>query len=129
MGGDMDRLLFGLGVTVVGMVIVFIGLAILIVCINLLKSLSKEKESRAATPGTESMAQVSADEVPLPAIFSAVAAVMNQEEQEQLVAVLTAAVAALWEEETGFVVRRVRRIETSPAWQKAGREEQVYSRL
>ncbi len=125
----MDRLWFGLGVTVVGMVIVFIGLAILIVCINLLKSLSKEKKVESAVPEVKSPVQEDADEIPLPVIFSAVAAVMNQEEQEQLVAVLTAAVAALWDEDTGFVVRRIRRIETSPAWQKAGREEQVFSRL
>ncbi len=125
----MDRLWFGLGVTVVGMVIVFIGLAILIICINLLKSLSKEKKEESAAPEAKSPVQEDTDEIPLPAIFSAVAAVMVKEEQEQLVAVLTAAVAALWEEETGFVVRRIRRIETSPAWQKAGREEQVFSRF
>ncbi len=125
----MDRLWFGLGVTVVGMVIVFIGLVILIVCINLLKSLSKEKKGESAAPEAKSPVQEDTDEIPLPAIFSAVAAVMVKEEQEQLVAVLTAAVAALWEEETGFVVRRIRRIETSPAWQKAGREEQVFSRF
>jgi sodium pump decarboxylase gamma subunit len=125
----MDRLLFGLGVTFIGMVIVFIGLAILIVCINLLKSMSKEKIDGSGSSVPTSAMQKDSDDIPLPAIFSAVAAMMNQEEQEQLVAVLTAAVAAMWQEETGFVVRRVRRIETSPAWQKAGREEQVFSRL
>jgi sodium pump decarboxylase gamma subunit len=125
----MERLLFGLGVTVVGMVIVFIGLAFLILCINLLKSLFKDKKSGSDSSEALSALQADPDDIPLPAIFSAVAAVMNQEEQEQLAAVLTAAVAALWEEETGFVVRRVRRIETSPAWHKAGREEQVFSRL
>ena len=28
---------------------------------------------------------------------------------------------------TAFTVRHVRRLSTAPAWQKAGREEQVYS--
>jgi sodium pump decarboxylase gamma subunit len=125
----MDRLLFGLGVTVVGMVIVFIGLAFLIFCINLLKSLSKGKKGGSSSLEASSAMREDTDDIPLQAIFSAVAAVMAKEEQEQLTAVITAAVAALWEEETCFVVRRVRRIETSPAWQKAGREEQVFSRM
>jgi sodium pump decarboxylase gamma subunit len=125
----MERLLFGLGVTVVGMVIVFIGLAFLILCVNLLKSLFKDKKAGAGSSEESKAIPENPDDVPLPVIFSAVAAVMAKEEQEQLAAVITAAVAALWEDESGFVVRRVRRIESSPAWQKAGREEQVYSRL
>ncbi len=124
----MDRLLFGLGVALVGMVIVFIGLAFLILCIHMLKRLSREKNSPAAKIVAAAPVHETND-LPLSAIFSAVAAVMNQEEQEQLVAVITAAVAAQWEAESSFVVRRIRRISTSPAWQKAGREEQVYSHM
>ncbi len=51
-------------------------------------------------------------------------------------AVITAAVAAMLSEEkgapvdeSGFVVRAVRRVSNAPAWNRAGREEQVYSRL
>ena len=33
------------------------------------------------------------------------------------------------ENTTGFVVRSIRRINNAPAWNRAGREEQVYSRM
>ena len=33
------------------------------------------------------------------------------------------------EEIKGFVVRSIRRVSNAPAWNRAGREEQIYSRL
>ena len=48
-------------------------------------------------------------------------------EDDALIAVISAAVSCMMEEGTGFTVRRVRRINAAPAWQKAGREEQIYS--
>ena len=59
----------------------------------------------------------------------------------ELLAVITAAVAAMLGAEMaqaaepeapisdGFVVRSFRRVGSAPAWGRAGREEQVYSRL
>ena len=52
----------------------------------------------------------------------------------ELMAVIAAAVAAAMEQAgeentTGFVVRSIRRINNAPAWNRAGREEQVYSRM
>ena len=44
-------------------------------------------------------------------------------------AVAMAMEAAGEENTTGFVVRSIRRINNAPAWNRAGREEQVYSRL
>ena len=51
-----------------------------------------------------------------------------------MIAVIAAAVAAAMEQAgeentTGFVVRSIRRINNAPAWNRAGREEQVYSRM
>ena len=46
-----------------------------------------------------------------------------------MIAAITAAVSAVWQEDMGFVVRRVRRIHTAPAWNRAGRDDQIYSRL
>ena len=37
--------------------------------------------------------------------------------------------AAGEENTSGFVVRSIRRINNAPAWNRAGREEQVYSRM
>ena len=56
---------------------------------------------------------------------------------DQVVAVITAAIAAIMNEEQkdvpaakkGFVVRSIRRVSNTPAWNRAGREEQIYSRM
>ena len=40
----------------------------------------------------------------------------------------TAAIAAVWESPNGFVVCHVKRISNAPAWKRAGRDEQTYSR-
>ena len=53
---------------------------------------------------------------------------MAAENDDALIAAITAAIACYMEEGVGFTVRRVRRISNAPAWQKAGREEQIYSR-
>ncbi len=116
----MDNLLFGLGVTAVGMLVVFFGLIVLIGLIKIMTMLSqskkpKEKEAGAPAP------------VAAPAPVEAEAAAPTQD--DVLIAVISAAVAAAMGEETGFVVRRVRRISNAPAWQRAGRDEQVYSRF
>ena len=116
----MDNLLFGLGVTAVGMLVVFFGLIVLIGLIKIMTMLSqskkpKEKEVVAPAP------------VAAPAPMETEAAAPTQD--DVLIAVISAAVAAAMGEETGFVVRRVRRISNAPAWQRAGRDEQVYSRF
>lgn len=116
----MDNLLFGLGVTAVGMLVVFFGLIVLIGLIKIMTMLSqskKPKEKEAVAPAP----------VAPPAPVEAEAAAPTQD--DVLIAVISAAVAAAMGEETGFVVRRVRRISNAPAWQRAGRDEQVYSRF
>ena len=47
----------------------------------------------------------------------------------EVMAAITAAIASVWDKETGFVVRHVRRVHNAPAWNSAGREDQTYSRL
>lgn len=116
----MDNLLFGLGVTAVGMLVVFFGLIVLIGLIKIMTMLSqskKPKEKEAVAPAP----------VAAPAPVETEAAAPTQD--DVLIAVISAAVAAAIGEETGFVVRRVRRISNAPAWQRAGRDEQVYSRF
>lgn len=125
----MESLVFGLSVSVVGMVIVFIGLAILIFCIMLLRGASKQEKKGPDQPEKKSLENPPEDAALQVVLGTAVAMAMEQSAQEQLIAVLTAAVSAVWEGDGSFVVRRVRRIQTSPAWQKAGREEQIFSRL
>ncbi len=120
----MDILLYGLSIALIGMGIVFVGLLFLIYCISLIKKVGgiefRKKKKQVQAPAPVEMAE------PAPA-----EAVPEEpaEDDGVLIAVLSAAIAAVWDAEQGFVVRRVRRIHTSPAWEKAGREEQVYSRI
>ena len=115
---------YGLSVTLVGIGTVFVGLIILIALIKLM-----EKVMNAATGKQKAAA-------PVPAAAPAPAEEEEQAEEtddDELIAVIAAAVAAMEqageENTTGFVVRSIRRINNAPAWNRAGREEQVYSRM
>lgn len=118
-------ILYGLQVMVVGLLVVFAGLIILIGCIKLMeivmRSLQKKEKPAAAAPAVEPAVEAEPE--------------VEEEDEGELIAVITAAVAAMLAgesgdvaDESGFVVRRVRRV-GAPAWNRAGREEQIYSRL
>ena len=131
-------LVYGLSVAVCGMATVFAALVILI---GLVKALEKCVSGEALAFVKEKVgAKVQArfrSEVSAPAAAPAAQA----ENNDELVAVITAAVAAMLEAEAaaggaaveeapkGFVVRSIHRISNAPAWNRAGREEQVYSRM
>lgn len=113
---------YGLSVAVVGICTVFVGLVILIALIKLM-----EIVVNGATKKTEKPAAAA----PAPVIEEEPEA---EEDEGELIAVIAAAVAAAMEaagEEnaSGFVVRSIRRVNNAPAWNRAGREEQVYSRM
>lgn len=114
----MDRLIDGLLVTLIGMLVVFFGLIILIGLIKIITMLTTEKKKAkvAETPAPVAAAPVTAAPVAV-------------KDDDELIAVITAAVSCMMEEGTSFTVRHVRRISNAPAWQKAGREEQIYSRF
>lgn len=118
----MDKLLFGLSVMAIGLVIVFAGLVLLIGCIKLITYFSQPRGKKNASVSAEPEAL--AEEEP--------ETVMDGTEQgvtPETVAAITAAIAAIWQGDTGFVVRRVRRVHNAAAWNLAGREDQVYSRM
>lgn len=116
------KLLTGLTVTLIGVCIVFFGLAVLIGLINLMgratANLGRKKEKAVVPAPVAAAPVVEAKPEPEPV-----------QEDEALIAVITAAVAMMMEEGSAFTVRRVRRVNNAPAWQRAGREEQVYSRF
>ena len=128
----METLIFGLTVTTIGIAIVFAGLVVLIGLIKLVNiftggSGKPKKEKKAAAPAKPAPAPAAPaqqDEQLMAVIAAAVAA-----QDEELIAVISAAVAAVMGEEGNFVVRRIRRVTNASAWQKAGREEQIYSRF
>ena len=118
----MDKLLLGLSTTGVRMLVVFFGLVILIACIYVMTSITGRK--KAPAPVREAPAPI-----PAPAVETAEA---EKEDDGAIIAAITAAIAAVWQGEgnqSGFVVRRVRRAQSSTARARAARDEQIYSRL
>lgn len=116
----MNELIFGLSVMLVGMGIVFVGLVILIGCIKLIRFVSGGRASKAEK---NAAAETAADS------DSAARTVAAEGIAPDVLAAITAAIAAVWEGDTGFVVRHVRRVHNAPAWNRAGREDQIYSRM
>ena len=124
-------LTYGLSVALVGMGTVFCGLIILI---GIIKGM--EKVLPKITAGDFSLKNLSAPKAAkteAPAIVIQTANVND----DAVVAAISAALMTVIEEEVKanpakakntFVVRSIRRIGT-PAWNRAGREEQVYSRF
>lgn len=121
-----NNLGFGLIVTLIGMLTVFFGLVLLIGLIKLMEKATanlgkggkggKKAKKQAEAPAPAPVAAPVVEEVPVA-------------DDSELIAVISAAVAMMMEDGSAFTVRRVRRVQNAPAWQKAGREEQVYSRF
>ncbi len=121
----MDRLSLSLSTMGVGMLVVFFGLVILIACIYLMTVFT----SRGKAPAKP---QQPVQKAPVPAPVQEAPAEEEPEDDLQLIAVITAAIAAVWQSEgngSGFVVRRVRRVQNSSARARAAREEQIFSHL
>ena len=124
--GFLNNLGFGLIVTLIGMLTVFFGLVLLIGLIKLMENATanlgkggkggKKAKKQAEAPAPAPVAAPVVEEVPVA-------------DDSELIAVISAAVAMMMEDGSAFTVRRVRRVQNAPAWQKAGREEQVYRRF
>ena len=118
----MDKLTFGLSVGAVGILVVFAGLVLLILFLKLFEALFSDRKKKVSQPKPAEKAEAVTNALPAqPAPTDAIA--------PEVIAAITAAISAVWQEETGFIVRRVRRIHNAPAWNRAGRDDQIYSRL
>lgn len=126
-----ENLSLGLSTALIGMLVVFIGLLILILCIVLMNKVNvhkkKKKDDRpAAQPKPEAPGRPAPDQ---PSGFEGI--------DPGVIAAISAAVACMLEKESdngepeadGFVVRRIVRLQNAPAWQRSGREEQIYSHI
>ena len=113
----MDRLMLGLSTTAIGILVVFFGLIILIGCIYAMTLFTRQPDKKPAAPVPAPVPVPAAPEEPI-----------EEAEDDALIAVLSAAIAAVWQEEgTGFVVRRVRRVQNSSARARAARDEQIFN--
>ena len=121
----MDRLSLSLSTMGVGMLVVFSGLVILIACISIMTSITGRKKApkveAAPAPKTPAPAPAPVQEEPEP-----------EGDDGEIIAAITAAVAMIWQAEgndSGFVVRRVRRAQGGTARARAAREEQIFSHM
>lgn len=129
----MDNLLLGLSTALIGMIVVFAGLVILILCIVLLTKISSASGKRSKKTSSQNAASGISSGRPNVSTADAVnAAAKNSDEVDnEILAVISAAVACMFEKEgnegSSFFVKRIQRIQNAPAWQKNGREEQIYT--
>lgn len=122
----MEKLMNALGyggiVAVIGMLTVFFGLFILIVCIwvmgKIFQSIDKKKAAKAAAASQPAAESVPAPVAEVPAVEETTAV-----DDAQLIAVIAAAIAAYDNSGKNLVVRKVRRVN---GWNNAARREQVY---
>lgn len=118
----MEKFLFCLTVFVLGMATVFVGLVILIGAIKLVSAIirrsqgNKEKKTPEPTKAPVALAPVS---VPVKEVVSVY-------DDPEIIAVISAAIAAFDPTGKRLVVRSVRRLGSRSAWADAGRREQLY---
>ena len=120
------KIVYGLQVAAIGLVVVFLGLAILIGFITLMAQVFKAFDARKAAKAR------AAEEARLAAEAAAAKAAPAPQPEPvaedvtddgALIAVIAAAIAAFTDSDKQLVVRRVRRVS---GWNRAGRAEQVY---
>lgn len=111
-------------VTGLGILVVFVCLALIILVITVLSWILKDRTRKKPEPAVEKKIEEEIHK-PMPEIP------VVQVEQNELVAVLTAAVAAYLEEESpsGLVVRSFKRVPGANAWGRAGRSAQIYNKF
>lgn len=127
----MDKIIFGLGVSILGMVTVFAGLVILIAFINILSKVTATAEGKKKNkPSAGEVKAAAGSEVPgdVMAAITAALAAYDETPSPEVVAAIAAALNVVMGEGK-FVVKHVKRIRNAPAWNRAGREEQIYSRF
>ena len=121
MSNILTALSYGGTVAIIGMLIVFLGLAILIGAIYFLSALLRkmlsmgEKKTAAPAPAAPAPAPAPAPVVEEPVVEEVV-------DDAELIAVIAAALAAFDKSNKTLVVRKVRRVS---AWNKSSRQEQV----
>lgn len=123
-----EKLLMSLRVTLLGMGTVFIALIVLIYIIELInKVLNLNYTSDKKQDDSEDVNLEKANED-----FAKIEdETISQEDEEELVAVITAAIAASLNRSThDIVVRSVKRVpNNTPAWNRAGRSQQISGRF
>ena len=114
-----NALTYGGMVTAIGLLVVFFGLALLIVVLMLMAEFFKAIDKRGKS---KQQAAQPAAPAPAPAPVPEVAEDEEVVDDTELIAVIAAAIAAYEPDGKKLVVRRVRRV---GGWNRAAREEQI----
>ena len=125
-----SKIVYGAQVTAIGLVVVFLGLAILIGFITLMAQVFKAVDGKKAAKAAEAAraakaAKAAAAAKAVQAAPAPVAEPVVEEvtDESELIAVIAAAIAAFSDGNKQLVVRKVRRVS---GWNRASRAEQVY---
>ena len=124
-----SKVVYGLQVTAIGLVVVFLGLAILIGFITLMalvfKAITGQKNAKAAEAArvADAARAAEAEKAAQAAAVQPEPAVEEVTDDAELIAVIAAAIAAFTDSDKQLVVRKVRRVS---GWNRASRAEQVY---
>jgi len=127
----VETLIYGLKITVLGLATVFVGLLILILIVNLISRFvngNSFKNSRLGEKKTVQMVEVETADTNPQYMDTKPQDVL---ENDELICVITAAVAASLDRSThNLVVRSIRRVDNiSPIWNRTGRQEQIWTKL
>lgn len=118
----MDPILYGLLVTLFGMVTVFAVLMLLWGVLALMRPLFSDKTATKQAP---------VENAPAPVVASVSAVnIVAEEDSEELIAVITAAINACMGSQSNLVVRRITRVsDNTPVWGQIARNEQMLNRI
>ncbi|MEA4852697.1 MAG: OadG family protein [Christensenella sp.] len=103
-----------------GLLVVFTCLVLLILVITILSAVLKDRKKKAASAPETKLEKALTQPLPQAPVL--------QVQDDELLAVLTAAVAAAMEAEqtaTPFVIRSYKRSNRATAWNRAGRDTQI----
>lgn len=117
---NMNPVLYGLIVAVIGIAVVFIMLTILIAFVWCMGKIFQAIVAKAEAKKAAAAAPAPA---PAPVVEAPVIEEAPVEDDAQLIAVIAAAIAAFDNSGKNLVVRKVRRVN---GWNGAGRSEQIY---
>lgn len=117
-------MIYGLIVTLLGMGIVFVVLVLLQYILKLMEVIFyREKDSKKVV---SQVIEAEASAAPKLELDAAVETI----DEEELAAVITAAITSCLGRRSNIVVRNIRRVnDITPAWAKTGRNEQMASRF
>ena len=118
---NMNPVLYGLMVAVIGIAVVFVMLTILIAFVWALGKLMQKLVNRA--DAKKAAAAAAAAPAPAPVAEAPAVEETSVVDDAQLIAVIAAAIAAFDNSGKNLVVRKVRRVN---GWKDAARSEQVY---